>query len=58
VDRGKLGRRWSPGEEAVRVECQAKIEAVWEAERNGDPDWFEKLLAADGIDLRGLKPRE
>jgi hypothetical protein len=38
-------------EQAVRAERQAKADAAWEAERNGDPDWFEKLTD-------GLKPRE
>jgi hypothetical protein len=47
-------------EEAARVERNAKDWAAWEAameaERSGDPNWFEKL--PDGIASRGLKPRE
>jgi hypothetical protein len=37
--------------QAVRAERQAKADAAWEAERNGDPDWFAKLLAAGGKPL-------
>jgi hypothetical protein len=44
-------------EEAARIERQAKDWAAWEAameaERSGDPKWFEKL--PDGIASRGLK---
>jgi hypothetical protein len=38
-------------------ERRAKIQAAWKAEQSGDPDWLEKLLAAEGS-LRELKPRE
>ena len=33
-------------EQEVMAERQAMFEAAWEAERNGDPDWFAKLLAS------------
>ena len=35
-------------EQEVMAERQAMFEAAWEAERNGDPDWFAKLLASGG----------
>ena len=38
-------------EQEVMAERQAMFEAAWEAERNGDPDWFAKLLASGGKPL-------